>query len=79
MIGQALVALAARETAVERQLGERTKHGAFTGRFVINPVNGEKVPVWVADYVLMDYGTGAVMGSAPALLPASDNLPSECR
>ena len=56
-----VVALAARETAVERQLGERTKHGAFTGRFVINPVNGEKVPVWVADYVLMDYGTGAVM------------------
>jgi len=39
----------------------RVKHGAFTGRYVINPVNGEKVPVWVSDYVLMDYGTGAVM------------------
>jgi leucyl-tRNA synthetase len=52
---------AARETAVERQMGEREKNGAFTGRFVINPVNGEKVPVWVSDYVLMDYGTGAVM------------------
>jgi leucyl-tRNA synthetase len=56
-----VVATAARETAVERQLGERTKHGAFTGRYVVNPVNGEKVPVWVSDYVLVDYGTGAVM------------------
>ncbi len=52
---------AARETAVERQQGDREKSGAFTGRFVINPVNGEKVPVWVSDYVLMEYGTGAVM------------------
>jgi leucyl-tRNA synthetase len=57
----AVVASAARETAVERQLGEREKNGAFTGRYVVNPVNGEKVPVWVSDYVLMDYGTGAVM------------------
>jgi len=56
-----VVETAARETAVERQLGERVKHGAFTGRYVINPVNGERVPVWVSDYVLMDYGTGAVM------------------
>ncbi len=56
-----VVAVAAKETAVERQLGERTKHGAFTGRYVENPVNGQRVPVWVADYVLMDYGTGAVM------------------
>jgi len=56
-----VVALAQKETAVERQLGERTKHGAFTGRYVENPVNGQKVAVWVADYVLMDYGTGAVM------------------
>ena len=56
-----VVEKAARETAVERQLGERVKNGAFTGRYVVNPVNGEKVPVWVSDYVLMDYGTGAVM------------------
>jgi leucyl-tRNA synthetase len=56
-----VVEKAARETAVERQLGEREKNGAFTGRYVINPVNGEKVPVWVSDYVLMEYGTGAVM------------------
>ena len=57
----AVVEKAARETAVERQLGERVKSGAFTGRYVINPMNGEKVPVWVSDYVLMEYGTGAVM------------------
>ena len=47
--------------AVERAQGDREKHGAFTGRYMINPVNGEKVPVWVADYVVADYGTGAVM------------------
>ena len=58
---RAVVASAARETAVERQIGEREKNGAFTGRYVVNPVNGEKVPVWVSDYVLMEYGTGAVM------------------
>ena len=56
-----IVALAAKETSVERARGELEKRGAFTGRHVVNPVNGEKVPVWVADYVLMDYGTGAVM------------------
>ncbi len=48
-------------SAVERAQGNREKHGVFTGRYVINPVNGEKVPVWVADYVVADYGTGAVM------------------
>ena len=52
---------AAKVSAVERAQGDREKHGAFTGRYVINPVNGEKVPVWVADYIVADYGTGAVM------------------
>jgi leucyl-tRNA synthetase len=56
-----VVEMAAKETSVERSSSERTKRGAFTGRYVVNPVNGEKVPVWVADYVLMEYGTGAVM------------------
>jgi len=56
-----VVDMAAKETSVERSASDRTKRGAFTGRYVINPVNGEKVPVWVADYVLMEYGTGAVM------------------
>ena len=48
-------------SAVERAQGDHEKHGQFTGRYVVNPINGEKVPVWVADYVVADYGTGAVM------------------
>ncbi|MCL2491669.1 MAG: leucine--tRNA ligase [Coriobacteriia bacterium] len=51
----------AKETAVDRESGLADKNGAFTGRFVINPVNNMKIPIWVANYVLMDYGTGAVM------------------
>jgi leucyl-tRNA synthetase len=46
-------------------IGEIEKHGVFTGRYALNPFNGEKVPVWVANYILMDYGTGAIM-SVPA-------------
>jgi leucyl-tRNA synthetase len=46
-------------------IGEIEKHGVFTGRYAINPFNGEKIPIWVANYILMDYGTGAVM-SVPA-------------
>ncbi len=57
----ALVEAASKVSAVERAQGDHEKHGAFTGRYVANPVNGEKVPVWVADYVVADYGTGAVM------------------
>ena len=56
-----VIELASKATAVERTMGDREKHGAFTGRYVVNPVNGDKVPVWIADYVLTDYGTGAVM------------------
>ncbi len=46
-------------------IGEIEKHGVSTGRYAINPFNGQKVPVWVANYILMDYGTGAIM-SVPA-------------
>jgi leucyl-tRNA synthetase len=46
-------------------IGEIEKHGVNTGRYAINPFNGERVPVWVANYILMDYGTGAIM-SVPA-------------
>ena len=46
-------------------VGAIEKHGVFTGRFAINPFNDEKVPIWVANYILMDYGTGAIM-SVPA-------------
>jgi leucyl-tRNA synthetase len=46
-------------------IGNIEKHGAFTGRYAKNPYNGEAIPVWVANYILMDYGTGAIM-SVPA-------------
>ena len=46
-------------------IGAIEKHGVPTGRFAINPYNGERVPIWVANYILMDYGTGAIM-SVPA-------------
>lgn len=52
---------------ISRTSTELEKEGIFTGRYVINPVNGSRVPVWLANYVLMDYGTGAVMG-----VPAHD-------
>lgn len=49
-------------SSVDRQGSNREKHGVPTGRYVINPINGRPAPIWVADYVLLDYGTGAVMG-----------------
>lgn len=52
---------------IERTSNETEKEGLFIGRYVINPMNGEKVPLFIANYVLMDYGTGAVMG-----VPAHD-------
>ncbi|PAD91878.1 leucine--tRNA ligase [Shouchella clausii] len=52
---------------IERTDLAKEKTGAFTGAYAINPVNGEKIPVWIADYVLISYGTGAVMA-----VPAHD-------
>ncbi|MDE7337523.1 MAG: leucine--tRNA ligase, partial [Clostridia bacterium] len=49
---------------IERLSTTREKTGVFTGAYCINPVNGDKVPVWIGDYVLYSYGTGAVMGVA---------------
>ncbi|MCF7792992.1 MAG: leucine--tRNA ligase [Candidatus Cloacimonetes bacterium] len=49
------------EDKITRSAEDTTKEGIFSGRFAINPVNGEKVQIWVTNYVLMDYGTGAVM------------------
>jgi leucyl-tRNA synthetase len=46
-------------------VGEIEKHGVFTGHYAINPFNGERLPVWVGNYILLDYGTGAIM-SVPA-------------
>ncbi len=53
---------AVKVSSIDRQGTDREKHGVFTGRYAINPVTGQTVPIWVADYVLLDYGTGAVMG-----------------
>jgi leucyl-tRNA synthetase len=58
---------AARKSEIERMNETREKTGVFTGGYAINPVNGEKVPIWVADYVLSGYGTGAIMA-----VPAHD-------
>lgn len=58
---------AARKSDFERTELAKTKTGVFTGAFAINPVNGEKIPVWIADYVLASYGTGAIMA-----VPAHD-------
>lgn len=44
-----------------RVSGDQAKQGVFTGQTAINPVNGQEIPIWIADYVLMDYGTGAIM------------------
>jgi len=57
----------ANKTEIERTDQTKDKTGVFTGAYAINPANNEKVPVWVADYVLMSYGTGAIMA-----VPAHD-------
>jgi leucyl-tRNA synthetase len=64
---QNYVAQVRKLTDIERQASDRTKTGVFLGRYAINPVNGERLPVWAADYVLPDYGTGAIMA-----VPAHD-------
>jgi leucyl-tRNA synthetase len=63
----AYVRRTAARTGEERADPDREKTGAFTGRFVRNPANDARIPVWVADYVVMDYGTGAIMA-----VPAHD-------
>lgn len=52
---------------IDRLATDRPKTGVFLGRYAVNPVNGERIPVWAADYVLADYGTGAIMA-----VPAQD-------
>jgi leucyl-tRNA synthetase len=60
-------AQAAKQTDIQREAKDKEKTGVFTGGYAINPVNTERIPIWVADYVLMSYGTGAIMA-----VPAHD-------
>jgi leucyl-tRNA synthetase len=60
-------AQAARQSDIQRGAVDKEKTGVFTGGYAINPVNGERIPIWIADYVLMSYGTGAIMA-----VPAHD-------
>lgn len=64
---QDYVAESHNKSEIDRMDTNREKTGVFTGAYVINPANGQKVPIWVADYVLMGYGTGAIMA-----VPAHD-------
>jgi leucyl-tRNA synthetase len=60
-------AQAAKQTDIQREAKDKEKTGVFTGGYAVNPVNEERIPIWVADYVLMSYGTGAIMA-----VPAHD-------
>jgi len=64
---EAYITAAGRETEIERMSTDREKTGVFTGSYATNPVNGETIPIWIADYVLSGYGTGAIMA-----VPAHD-------
>jgi len=64
---EAYVERSKRQSEIERLSTEKEKDGVFTGAYCINRLNGEKVPIWIADYVLLSYGTGAVMA-----VPAHD-------
>jgi leucyl-tRNA synthetase len=58
---------AQKQTDIQREAKDKEKTGVFTGAYAINPVNQERIPIWIADYVLMTYGTGAIMA-----VPAHD-------
>ena len=60
-------AQAARQTDIQRGAADKEKTGVFTGAYAINPVNQARIPIWIADYVMMSYGTGAIMA-----VPAHD-------
>jgi leucyl-tRNA synthetase len=64
---EAYQAQAARLSDIDREAADKEKTGVFTGGHAVNPVNGERIPIWIADYVLMTYGTGAIMA-----VPAHD-------
>ena len=61
------MAAATRQTDIQRESTDKEKSGVFIGAYATNPVNGERIPIWIADYVLITYGTGAIMA-----VPAHD-------
>ena len=61
------ITLAERLSDIQRESADKEKSGVFTGGYAINPVNGKRIPIWIADYVMMTYGTGAIMA-----VPAHD-------
>jgi len=61
------IAQASRASLIDREAADRDKTGVFTGAYALNPVNEERIPIWIADYVLTSYGTGAIMA-----VPAHD-------
>ncbi len=63
----AYIQQAARQSDIQREATDKEKTGVFTGGYAVNPVNNERIPIWIADYVLMTYGTGAIMA-----VPAHD-------
>jgi len=63
----AYVAQARIKTEADRTAAEKEKTGVFMGAYATNPVNGERIPIWIADYVMLGYGTGAIMA-----VPAHD-------
>ena len=65
---RAYVEKAATTPDVERADQQREKTGVFTGGYAVNPVNQERIPIWIADYVMLGYGTGAIMA-----VPAHDH------
>lgn len=64
---ESYVQQASRQTEIQRAAIDKEKTGVFTGSYAINPVNNQRIPIWIADYVLMTYGTGAIMA-----VPAHD-------
>ena len=64
---EAYKAQAARQSDIDREAADKEKTGIFIGGYAANPVNGKRIPIWIADYVLMTYGTGAIMA-----VPAHD-------
>lgn len=69
---EAYVAAAIKKSEVERMSESKDKTGVFSGGYVINPASGERIPIWIADYVLYGYGTGAIMA-----VPAHDERDNE--